>query len=241
MIESTIQLLTALASLIAVFVGLGTLVFQYKSFNKQRKPVIRVLRKEFHEKLLPKYFSEWESNKKIDPVYSESYLTVANYGGSAAHIENYSYNFLNRKTLEKKFKSIETDNDALLIENGEEEYEFNITIKQDGISYRQRCFESVLGNGKMINSGEEILIPLPSFFMVLSNYLMDTDAPVPLPVLKIFVRYSDLDSSFREQEFKVSWDSNKTRKATARGTILTASLSIELIKEERIKRDKTKK
>ncbi len=231
MVEGTIQLLTALASLIAVLVGLGTLVFQYISFNKQRKPVIRVQRKRFTQLLLPNYIEEWESSKLIGSVYSNSHINLVNYGGSASHIEEYSYKFLNKEKLKKEFDAVREGQETLILENGEDKNEFVIVI--EGIfSFRQNFYENVVEKGSMININEEIAIPLPSFFMLLSNYLISTDANVSFPELKLSVKYSDLDSNLREQEYEIKWDNSKTVKGTVNGVILTGSLSAKLIRDK---------
>lgn len=229
---NVIQLLTAIASLLAVSVGLGTLIFQYKSFQKQRKPIIRALLVEFNNKLLPKYSYDWETNTIIDRNFSNSTITLVNHGGTAANIDHFYYLFKNYKEIEQVLNDLAKEDEFLKIEpDKNRSHMFDLLVHGGEWTYRLQKISSYTRRGTTLKVDQELEIPLPSYFLVISNYLFNHRDANLLPELTLVVKYSDMDMKVRKQEYTIKWDNTKTLSAKEDGISFSGAI-IPLFQKE---------
>lgn len=231
MTKDIMDLVTAATSLLAVLIALGSLVFQYKFFHKERKPVITPLVKEFRDFILPNIQHDWESGSKIDKKFSETTIEITNYGGTTAIVESYNFMFDNLDEISRELDKHATTEEYVSIKQNDDGNTFMLALRNSQGFINLPRVSSVLKRGAILRVDEEMDIQLPSYFMVISNYMFKQLVNTALPVLILKLRYSDTEGKEHLKIFKIKWDESNNITHNSQGVSINGAVVAEFVKE----------
>lgn len=230
--DNAIDLLVASAPLAAVLLAALTLVIQYRLFHKERKPIVMPIPLEFNDFKLPQINKDWVTKEDIGRKFSNSSLIITNYGGTTAMVKSYNYHFNNFEEIEKALGKFDGHSKYVSIQkNIDNPNSFNLKLCNGEKSYELRNIESVLRRGNILRVAEEQEILLPSYFIIISNFLLQQTKKKVLPELTLKLRYIDIDNKETLKIFIIKWD--ESRAITNRGgwEITNGAIIAKFVKE----------
>ncbi|PSL42148.1 hypothetical protein B0H99_101396 [Planomicrobium soli] len=222
--DQILNVVTAVTSLLAVIIALFALVLQFKFFNKERKPVIVPIIKEFTDQLLPDLNCDWETEEKIDEKFSNTKIKLTNYGGTTANIESYYYFFSNFKEVENELKRISDNDTTLIITKTKRPQSFKFIVQTKKVNMWFDEINATIKRGNILRVDEELEIYLPSYFMILSNFLLKEEDINILPELTLLIKYTDIDKKENILEYLIYWDFAMSLKHKGEGVWLNGAL-----------------
>ena len=173
--DYVIDLLLAVTPLVAVLVASFTLFLQYRFFHKERKPVVTPLPLEFSDFELPGINKDWETDDDIGRKFSASALPITNYGGTTAIVKSYNYHFNNFEDIRKELERHNSHSEYVSINKDNNNSEaFHLKLCTGGRGRNLPKIESVLQRGFILRVDEEQEIVLPSYFIIISNWYVNT-------------------------------------------------------------------
>lgn len=213
----------SIASVLAASVAVITVCFQKYKYDKERKPIISPLVSKFNLSDIS-LLTDWESKYKIDKKWSGTKVNLKNYGKESIIDMNYSYSFKNYKEIEGFLESINSETPpSLRLYNPEffkgkkETILSKASLKGDNgkIQFDYSITRHLL-HADPLSPEEEIAINLPSYFIILTNYLITHPSEIvfnnfdhPYPILELYVHCKDTDQRNWLTVYEIYWDDRK--------------------------------
>jgi hypothetical protein len=227
-------LASAIISFCAVVVAMSALGFQYWQYKKNREPIIGPAIKSFDLEL-PETHLDWETGEKLDDKFSGTTIPVYNYGGTTAINISYNYKFTNLHEVEKKSLNNfpNTSSHSIRIDSiNEKPLSFDLVFKNKTSKRRIMDIKSYIRRQDLIKPGEKVDILLPSYFLVIINYMFLFSAfeDIVLPQLELTIRYNDINHKTWMVKYKMEMD----RAYKFSGSRLESSFISEFISKEKL-------
>ncbi|HDR7621182.1 TPA: hypothetical protein QCX73_000577 [Bacillus mycoides] len=227
-------LASAIISFCAVVVASGALGFQYWQFKKNREPIIGPAIKSFDLEL-PETHLDWETGEKLEDKFSGTTIPVYNYGGTTAINISYNYKFINLHEVENILNNFpKTSSHSIRIDSvNEKPLSFDLVFKNNTSKRRFMDIKSYVRRQDLIKPGEKVDILLPSYFLVIINYMFLFSAfeDIVLPKLELTIRYNDINNKKWLIKYVVKMDMSY-KLSNGR---LESSFMSEFISKEKIK------
>lgn len=204
-----VPLASAIISFCAVVVAISALGFQYWQFKKNKEPIIGPAIKSF-DLQLPETHLDWETGEKLDDKFSGTTIPVYNYGGTTAINISYSYKCINLHDVERSLSNFpkSTSHEIKVDSIDEEEKSFSLFFSNPTILGKILTIKSYIRRQDLIKPGEKVDISLPSYFLVIINYMFLFSAfeDIVLPKLELKVRYNDVNHKTWMVKYTVEMD-----------------------------------
>ncbi|PGR32982.1 hypothetical protein COC47_28150 [Bacillus cereus] len=227
-------LASVIISFCAVVVASSALGFQYWQFKKNREPIIGPAIKSFDLEL-PETHLDWETGEKLEDKFSGTTIPVYNYGGTTAINISYNYKFINLHEVENSLNNFpKTSSHSIRIDSvNENPLSFDLVFKNNTSKRRFMDIKSYVRRQDLIKPGEKVDILLPSYFLVIINYMFLFSAfeDIVLPKLELTIRYNDINNKKWLIKYVVKMDMSY-KLSNGR---LESSFMSEFISKEKIK------
>jgi len=210
--ELTWIAIASVASAFAVILSGTSLYFQRKQFKNANEPLLLPGMKNVNVEL-PEIRFDWETKKKIDKKFSETKIPFINIGGGLAYDIHYHFELYNYRELIKAIDELKMFEDYYfeLSCKSYENHEYDILVVE-GESVRR--FTHTQSYVRMLNpmkSGEEEELPLPSYFIVLTNAFLRHGNVLgfrhieTLPSLILNISYKTINNKKKEEKHIIKW------------------------------------
>ena len=232
--------LGALGSIAAVFVALFTAYFQVYQFKKNREPLISPTIKKL-DFLIPDILSDWEEDEELKKKFSNTFLSLGNFGYTTVFDVSYSFKAKNIIEIQKYLQEGQTGEELVIknLEIDEKKQIFNIEIITENgkkIYHKNRRYTHRLDP---IGEGRSIKVPLPSYFILLSNFILANMSPFDedeiLPELELFIYYTDVDMKKWKIVYDIKWDIVRETKHSDEGMTIKGTLISKLEFKSKLK------
>jgi len=211
--------IASIASTVAVILSAISLMLQSKQYKNANDPLLTPVLKKI-ETELPMIGYDWETKEKIDGKFSETTIPILNIGGGLAYDINYNFELQNYREIRREIDSFKMfEKNYFKIEcTNYEEHKYKIFVVE---GESMRWFTKNQRYIRMINplkSGEETEIPLPSYFIVLTNALLrygnvfgfrNTDI---LPELILNINYKSINDKVKNKRYIIKWSGRQHTK-----------------------------
>ncbi|MFC2948552.1 hypothetical protein [Virgibacillus sediminis] len=211
----------SIASVLASVVAVITVWFQKYKYDKERTPIVSPLVTKFSLSDIS-LLTDWESKAKIGRKWSEVKIVVKNYGKESIIDMNYSYAFKNYKEMEDLLVSFKSESPPSMelrnpefFEGKKETILTQASLKgDDGNTEFDYSITRPLLHADPLTPQEEITLILPSYFIILTNYLITSESvfnsfDIPYPVLELYVHCKDTDQRNWLTVYELYWDDRK--------------------------------
>ncbi|MBV6678927.1 hypothetical protein [Bacillus thuringiensis] len=229
-----VALAGAIISFCAVLVAIGAIWFQQRQFKKNREPVIGPAIKGF-DLNMPETHLDWETGERLDDKFSETTIPVYNYGGTTAINISYNYKFINLHEVERSLNNFpKTSSHSIKIDSvNEKPLSFDLVFENSTSKRRFIDIKSYVRRQDLIKPGEKVDILLPSYFLVIINYMFLFSAfeDIVLPKLELKIQYNDINNKRWLVKYKVEMD----RAYKFSGSRLESCFISEFISKEQLK------
>jgi len=217
--EITWIAIASIASSIAVILSAISLLIQRQQFKNANEPLINPIIKRVNVEL-PRIRCDWETNEKIDKKFSETNLTLLNIGGGLAYDIKYYFEFNNYQEMVKVISKLQMYEDQYfeLKCHSFNDHKYEISIKEDNgfvmFTQNQRYIKSL----NPLKSGEKAEIPLPSYFMILTNALLRHGNKLgfqfikELPELLLNIEYKNIMEKKKTKIYLIKWSERRSTK-----------------------------
>ncbi|WP_440619587.1 hypothetical protein [Bacillus subtilis] len=222
--EENFDWVASLISFLAVVVAIASIWIQIRQFKKQREPVIAPGIKSLDLEL-PRITYDWVDDKRLDGKFADTTLPIFNYGSTSAINIIYSYKLNNHEKVRIRLEELLNDQSDLSVR-----FTDNYLDKDKGITDDLLfVIDEVVGNSyssyfrttpyirriDLILPGESVGIKLPSYFLILINYLSRMGGDDSFPELELKIIYNDTNFKSWETKFIIKVDQiwNISRKA----------------------------
>lgn len=209
----------SIASSIAVIISIISFISQKKSSRPLVTPIPTRINTE-----LPKITGDWKTHSKINNKFCNTTITVQNIGGGLAHDILYNFEFNNYQMIVKEIneiKLIEGYNFRLECSDYKEhKYEMYVQDKHSARWFRKT--QKYVRNIPPLQNGEKIKIPLPSYFIVMTNAILRFGYFSPnylkvFPEIILDIEYRDVTGKKYKHKYLIKWS----------GRISTKNISLE--------------
>lgn len=200
--------LGAIGSLTAAGIAACTIGFQYYRYQKERLPVVSPLVKSFEIENL-RLNSDWDTKRVNTEKWSNTYLSLVNYGNMPLIDVDYSFSLENFEDTKNEIDRIEKRNNRpFKLELKDPEYKKETLTKANMIWQigenspdRDLTIQRPMLKANSIKPGEEIQLRLPTYFLMLNNYVLLTSSQTALsnfkldkrPKINLFITCTDMD------------------------------------------------
>ncbi|GGF06640.1 hypothetical protein GCM10010954_01350 [Halobacillus andaensis] len=200
-----------------------TVWFQKYKYDKERKPIISPLVKKY-ELTIVDILTDWETRRKVDKKWSEITFQLKNFGKEPVIDMNYRYSFKNYEIIKTYLKNIQLNNECNLelkeptfIKRKKELLlkEASLTGIDGEMKINYKISRPIL-NGNPISPEKEIEVNLPSYFIILTNFLLKNPnsrldffslSSIPFPKLELTIYCKDTDQRIWMTVYELYWDS----------------------------------
>ncbi|HDR4441239.1 hypothetical protein BK720_01700 [Bacillus thuringiensis serovar brasilensis] len=229
-----VPLASAIISFCAVVVAISALGFQYWQFKRNREPVIGPAIKSFDLEL-PETHLDWETGEQLDDKFSGTTIPVYNYSGTTAINISYNYKIINLLEIEKVLNNFpKSSSHSIKIDSvNEKPLSFDLVFKNNTSTRRIMNIKSYIRRQDLIKPGEKVDILLPSYSLIIINYMFLFSAfeDIVLPKLELTIRYNDVNHKTWMVKYKVEMD----RAYKFSGSRLESCFISEFVSKEKLK------
>lgn len=227
----------SLISFLAVIVAIASIWIQIRQFKKQREPVVAPGIKAIDLEL-PRITYDWVNDKKLDKRIADTTLPIFNYGSTSAINISYTYKLIDDEKVRGRLEELmdeQSDICVSLTDNFlEEGSTYDLLEVKDG-TYKGRFRTTpVVRRSDLILPGESIGIKLPSYFLIMINYISRIGEEDCFPKLELKIKYNDTNFKTWEAKFIIKVDQiSKIQKFSNGNYKLQTSLVYEFISKNK--------
>lgn len=202
----------SLISLLAVIVAIASIWIQIHQFKKQREPVIAPGIKPLDLKL-PRITYDWVDDKRLDDKFADTTLPIFNYGSTSAINIMYSYKLIDNEKVREKLEELIDEKREIHLKLTDNHLDKHLGITYDLLDVNDDGSYSgffrttpYIRRSDLILPGESIGIKLPSYFLIMINYLSRLEEQDCFPELELKITYNDTNFKTWETKFIIKVD-----------------------------------
>lgn len=178
--------------------------------------------------------TDWKTLRKVDKKWSDVTFQLKNFGKEPVIDMNYRYTFKNYETINTYLMKIDLNKECSL-----EMKDPTFIKKQKELLLKQAILVGIDGemkivykinrpilNGNPISPEKEIEVNLPSYFIILTNYLLKNPnsrldffslSSIPFPKLELTIYCKDTDQRIWKTVYELYWDSRMSSSLSING------------------------